>query len=121
ALSLPDALPILIARDGELSGLPFAALPGDKPGSFLLEKYTFGYLSSGRQLLLPTPAVKGDGLLVLGGATFGLPRETSDPLQRPTNWPPLPGAGVESRQVETAFRTNRNGETIRTLSGGRAH
>src|SRR5262249_24463128 len=44
---------VLIAPDGELAGLPFAALPGEAPGSFLLEQYTFGYLTSGRQLLLP--------------------------------------------------------------------
>src|SRR5262249_19136034 len=58
---------VLIAPDGELAGLPFAALPGDERGRFLLERYVFGYLSSGRQLLLPSAEVEGDGLLVLGG------------------------------------------------------
>jgi CHAT domain-containing protein len=111
---------VLIAPDGALADLPFAALPGEKPGSFLLEQYTFGYLSSGRQLLLPSPPVKADGLLVLGGAAFGTPRRQDDPLQRPKNWSPLPGAELESHQVESAFRANFNEPAVRLLSGKRA-
>jgi CHAT domain-containing protein len=111
---------VLIAPDGELAGLPFAALPGDKPGSFLLERYVFGYLSSGRQLLVPAPEVEGDGLLVLGGADFGKRRATADPLARPRHWPALPGANLEARRVESAFRTRFRDSGVRVLNGKRA-
>src|SRR5207245_532033 len=41
---LAGASTILIAPDGALCGLPFAALPGSKAGSFLLEERTIGYV-----------------------------------------------------------------------------
>jgi CHAT domain-containing protein/tetratricopeptide (TPR) repeat protein len=111
---------VLIAPDGELSGLPFAALPGEKPGSFLLEYYTCGYLSSGRQLLLRSQAVEGHGLLVLGGADFGTPQRRTDPLQRPRRWKPLPGADLEARQVEAAFRARFAKSSVGVLAGKQA-
>jgi CHAT domain-containing protein/tetratricopeptide (TPR) repeat protein len=111
---------VLIAPDGELAGLPFAALPGDKPGSFLLESYTFGYLSGGRRLLLPAPEDEGDGLLVLGGTDYGKPRATTDRLVRPRHWPSLPGADLEARQVEAAFRARFAKGRVEVLSGKRA-
>jgi CHAT domain-containing protein/Tfp pilus assembly protein PilF len=111
---------VLIAPDGELAALPFAALPGDKPGSFLLERYTFGYLGSGRQLLLPSPEVEGDGMLLLGGIDFGKPRALTDPLARPRHWPALPGADLEARQVESAFLTRFRASRVRALKNRRA-
>jgi CHAT domain-containing protein/tetratricopeptide (TPR) repeat protein len=111
---------VLIAPDGNLASLPFAALPGDKPGTFLLERYTFGYLSSGQQLLLPSAATKGDGLLVLGGADFGTQRETVEAQQRPRNWPALPGAELEAKQIESVFRSRFKESSVGVLRGKRA-
>src|SRR5207248_8230272 len=34
---LGDAKTVLVSPDGPLTGLPFAALPGAKPGTFLIE------------------------------------------------------------------------------------
>jgi CHAT domain-containing protein/Tfp pilus assembly protein PilF len=107
----------LIAPDSDLAGIPFAALPGDKPGTFLLEQYTFAYLSSGRQLLLPSAAAKGDGLLVLGGADFGKQHSTTEALQRPRNWPALPGAELEAKQIESAFRFRFKESSVGMLRG----
>jgi CHAT domain-containing protein/tetratricopeptide (TPR) repeat protein len=108
---------VLVAPDSDLAGLPIAALPGDRAGSFLLEQYTFGYLTSGRQLLLPAAAVEGDGLLVLGGVDFGTPQPSGDPRQRPRRWPALPGAELEARQVEAAFQARFAHPTVRRLNG----
>jgi CHAT domain-containing protein len=109
---------VLIAPDGELSGLPFAALPGKKPGTFLLEEYTIGYLTSGRQLLgsgspeRPVPS----GLLALGGADYGKPAggETSPA------WRELPGTEVEARRIEAVFRSRFPDAPVRRLSGRQA-
>src|SRR5262249_14564729 len=38
---LKGARVVLIAPDGALTRLPFAALPGSRPGSYLLEEWTF--------------------------------------------------------------------------------
>src|SRR5262249_36883027 len=70
---LGEAQTVLIAPDGPLTGLPFAALPGSKPGTYLLEERTIAYVTSGRHLLelaadTDRPAT---GLLALGGLTYG--------------------------------------------------
>jgi CHAT domain-containing protein/tetratricopeptide (TPR) repeat protein len=111
---------VLMAPDGDLASLPFAALPGDKAGTFLLERYTFAYLSSGRQLLLPSAEAKGDGLLVLGGADFGKQRLATNPLQRSRNWSALPGAELEAKQIESVFRSRFKDSRMREMRGKRA-
>ena len=45
---LGDARTVLIAPDGGLSFFPFAALPGSRPGSYLIEDLAIGYVASGR-------------------------------------------------------------------------
>jgi hypothetical protein len=40
-----------VAPDGPLAFVPFAALPGSKPGTYLVEEVTLGYVTSGRHLL----------------------------------------------------------------------
>jgi CHAT domain-containing protein/Tfp pilus assembly protein PilF len=67
---------VLIAPDGVVSSLPFAALPGRKPGSYLLEELTVGYVPSGRHLLDLTAEKEGpraQGLLAVGGLHYGEP------------------------------------------------
>src|SRR5262249_57937908 len=72
---------LLIAPDGVVCGLPFAALPGAKPGSFLLEELTIGYVTSGRHLLerdLDGQRPRGRGLLAVGDLDFG-PLDKTEP------------------------------------------
>jgi CHAT domain-containing protein len=98
---LGSAKLVLLSPDGELAGLPFAALPGSKPGTFLLEELTFGYLTSGRQLLLPGAEDKdANGLLALGVFHFG---RAPAAARGARVWPPLPGAEREARQVAGLF------------------
>src|SRR5262249_36211531 len=42
---------LLISPDGPLARFPFAALPGKKSGSYLLEDLPIGYVVSARQLV----------------------------------------------------------------------
>jgi CHAT domain-containing protein/tetratricopeptide (TPR) repeat protein len=108
---------VLFCPDGELSGLPFAALPGDKAGTFLLEEYTFARLTSGRQLLLGSPAhPDARGLLALGPLDFG----KRPPGKGARFWPPLPGAALEARQVAGLFAKAFRGEPATLLEGSRA-
>ncbi len=59
---------VLLAPDGALAGLPLAVLPGEAEGSFLVERYTFGYPTSGIDLVRAarSPRPSGRGLLVDG-------------------------------------------------------
>jgi CHAT domain-containing protein len=99
---------VLIAPDGDLATLPFAALPGGKPGSFLIEEFAVGYVTSGRQLLdlAATRGHKGEGLLVVGGLNFGKAAPAEDPEARPrfAPWDALPGTRLEAGRVAAAFR-----------------
>jgi CHAT domain-containing protein/tetratricopeptide (TPR) repeat protein len=102
---------VLISPDGELANLPFAALPGKKPGSFLVEQYAFGCLPSGRQLLDVPAAKPADGLLALGGISFG------ESAKDQRAWADLPGTTLEVEQVERLFRARFPASPARCLSG----
>src|SRR5262249_9242555 len=99
AKALGKCRTVLIAPDGILCALPFAALPGQRPCSFLVEHYSIGYLTSGRHLLELTgqSGLSGEGLLAVGGRDWGTP--------------PAPGRGSERR--------GRGGGVCRNLPGPR--
>jgi len=72
---LGEAHTILISPDGALSRFPFAALPGQQPGGYLLQDLAIGSVTSGRQLVdLLQPADKAlappAGLLAIGGEFY---------------------------------------------------
>ncbi len=119
---LGDARTVLIAPDGELCGLPFAALPGSQPGSFLLEEVAIGYLTSGKHLLeAADPRLPGEGLLALGGLDFGKAdpgSPTEGMLPRFPPWSYLVGTQLELEQVEHAWNQSfPKGREPQRLSG----
>src|SRR5205807_1261103 len=86
--SLPAATQTLyLAPDAALTQLPWAALPGQRPGTILLEDYALAVLPHGPFLLdkltLPAAPPSGSGtLLVVGGVRYDdLPAPL--PTQRP--------------------------------------
>jgi CHAT domain-containing protein len=93
---LGDATTVLVAPDGPLTALPFAALPGRQPGSFLLDEVTLGYVTSGRQLveLAGAEPPAGPALVALGDPAYG-------PAGR---WKTLPGTRLETQRLAGAFR-----------------
>jgi CHAT domain-containing protein len=98
---------ILIAPDGALNVVPFSALVDDNK-DYLIKKYTFTYLTSGRDLLRLSVKTKaqgggvvfadpkfdstGPGAATDGGTTRG--RRSAD--LRSLRWVPLPGTGQEA-------------------------
>jgi len=61
---------VWIVPDGSLNSVPFSALVG-RDGKYLIEEYTFGYLSSGQDLVrLAQPERKTTGALVAGGIDY---------------------------------------------------
>jgi CHAT domain-containing protein len=92
APSLNGCTTVVVAPDGVLCALPWSALPGRKPGSYLIEEMAIAQLPSARELLQPPGPASNAGLLVLGGLDYG---------ERTTGgfWPPLPGTRLEAEQV----------------------
>jgi len=109
---LGNATEILLAPDGMLNVVPFAALV-DAKGEFRIAKYNFTYLTSGRDLLRLKVKPKAQG----GGVIFANPKfDAGTPAgangssrgQRSIDlaslsWPPLPGTGQEATAVSAAM------------------
>lgn len=105
---LGDARTLLIAPDGNLNLVPFAAL-ADERDRYLLENYRISYLASGRELL--ADGEKSCDLqeppLVVGGPDFGgtAPMDEAPTSQEPAgdSFPatvsPLPGAAAEAAAI----------------------
>jgi CHAT domain-containing protein/tetratricopeptide (TPR) repeat protein len=117
-----EARTVLVTPDAALTGLPWAALPGRRPGTVLLEEYAVATVPSGQFLLgllsAPAPRRQGPGLLLAAGgidydgparpvqvaAARGLARAAG---KGPALWAALPG-------------TRRELAAVRRLAGKRA-
>jgi len=114
--ALGGATSVLIAPDGALNVVPFSALVDDR-GEFLVKRYTFTYLTSGRDLLRLGIKTKAQG----GGVIFADPSfDGAAPAapagQAPTtrgrrsadltrqSWKRLPGTGQEADEVGKRMR-----------------
>jgi CHAT domain-containing protein/tetratricopeptide (TPR) repeat protein len=100
---------VLIAPDGPLCGLPFAALPGRKADTYLVEELAFGYVTSGRHLLelnADKDSPRGQGLLTLGGLAYGKPaaKPAAAAAFAPLAFADLPGARVEAERIGRLYR-----------------
>ncbi|MBS1119747.1 MAG: tetratricopeptide repeat protein [Deltaproteobacteria bacterium] len=107
---LGGATNILIAPDGTLNVVPFSALVDDKQ-QFLIKRFTFTYLTSGRDLLRLSVKTKAQGGGVIfadpsfdvtgappaGGAGGTRGRRSADLAS--LSWQPLPGTGQEADEV----------------------
>jgi CHAT domain-containing protein/tRNA A-37 threonylcarbamoyl transferase component Bud32 len=110
---------ILLAPDGVLTGLSFAALPGSKPGTYLLEEVALGYVTSGRHLLelaVRDDVPRGNGLLAIGGLAYGEPPAKAALAKK--GYPYLPGTHLEAEQVGRLFRQHFPDAAPPRLLGG---
>jgi tetratricopeptide (TPR) repeat protein/CHAT domain-containing protein len=126
---LGDARTVLIAPDGSLSYFPFAALPGERPGSYLIEDLAIGYVASGRSAIdaMTGPlGSSGRGLLAVGDVDFQAEPGRPGPAARPPlglsvvaqrdGFRPLPGTGPEARRACELFRTAFVGQPAELLT-----
>ena len=87
---------VYLAPEGELARLPWAALPGRKPGTVLLEDLALAVVPHGPFLLQnlkypPRYAAGPETVLALGDVDYG--------ASAPGPYPPLPATAAELRQV----------------------
>src|SRR5439155_233206 len=117
---------------GGLTGLPWAALPGDKPGTILLDDFALAGVPHGPFLLdtlgsvsLPPPKEKARVLVVGAVAYDDLPARApftqatidtnrSEPVVKPGEklfWQSLPGTEAEARLVDMRADRSRVAST----------
>jgi CHAT domain-containing protein/tetratricopeptide (TPR) repeat protein len=121
---------VYLAPDQALARVPWAALPGAKPGTVLLEDHALVTVPHGQfllaQLTAPTPAPNATGgVLVVGGVKYGdapsVPPAAAD-ADDPTatragggSWRELPGTAREAERVAAMSAARRLAVT--TLTG----
>jgi CHAT domain-containing protein len=98
---------VLVSPDGALNLVPFGALV-DEEGRFLVERYAFTYLTTGREILrFGAPAAPRRAALVVGDPAFGDFRGGADDGLRglrsvdlrDVEFTPLPGTRAEALAV----------------------
>jgi CHAT domain-containing protein/tetratricopeptide (TPR) repeat protein len=108
---------VLVSPDGASARFPWPALPGKKPGSYLIEETAIAIVPIPRllpELLAANVAAASDSpsLMLVGGVDFGADpgRVAAVVIDRgaargdePMNWQPLPGTVAEVAAVKTAF------------------
>jgi CHAT domain-containing protein len=106
-----DKRMVLIAPDGPICFVPFAALPGQLPGTWLIEDVTIGYVPSVRQwldLLDRRDEAHIDGLLAVGDVDYRrksfaengrviLSMRAFNPAD--AEWEDLPATRAEAEQI----------------------
>jgi CHAT domain-containing protein/Tfp pilus assembly protein PilF len=118
---------LLLSPDGQLNLVPFAALL-DERQHYLLQRYTFSYLGSGRDLLrLQAPASSRQGALVVANPDYDAkPTQAQAPAQaerayRSTDFQmhfqPLPGTAQEGERLQKLLRLPKSA----VLSGAQAN
>lgn len=117
---------VLISPDGPLATLPFAALPGEAPGKYLLEEIRIGVVPFLQAMpgMLNQQVSKNDGLLVVGDVLFGNPQAEAGPTPRGNGssgrWKPLPGTREEADAIEALFKTRFQNVPLMKLLGAEA-
>ena len=89
----PETTTVVLALDGQLTAVPWGALPGDRPGTVLLEQYTLATVPHAPFLLdrltAPPPSTDDRGiLLAVGGVAYDqAPEPAEDETTRSSCWP----------------------------------
>jgi CHAT domain-containing protein/tetratricopeptide (TPR) repeat protein len=119
---LRGAKAVLVAPDGALSFFPFAALPGSKPGAYLLEEVALGYVTSGRHLLELAAESEGpaDGdQAAAGGLAYGAPPLAGGGGPAPrAKYAYLPGTRLEAERIARLCSQRFPGQPAPRLFGG---
>jgi CHAT domain-containing protein/Tfp pilus assembly protein PilF len=129
---LVGAQTVLLSPDGVLGTLPFAALPGSKEGSYLIEDVALAVVPVPQllpQIMAPVPKEKRlkPSLLIVGDVNFDSTQtavasvvDRSAPRGALKEWPKLPATQAEAAVVKDSFTRLFRGGTVTDLREGEA-
>ena len=132
---------VVIIPDGDLNFVPWAALPGKRPGTYMVEDYGIAAASSGQQLcgLLREERCRAAGVLLVGGVKYdqkalesppmGAPLVVADKrnigegrstlLQEHLTWPFLKGTIAEVEAIRDLWKTSPEPELLQGAEAGK--
>ena len=114
---------VLVSPDGPLNGLPWAALPGSHPGTFLIHEYAFAVVPVPQ--LLPELLKGGSdrpadcASLVIGNIDFDAHHRAGE-IKSVDQFSPLPGTEAEASAVHELFRAAFAGKPAELVTGKEA-
>jgi CHAT domain-containing protein/tetratricopeptide (TPR) repeat protein len=124
---------VIVSPDGALARLPLAALPGRKPGTYLLEDWAIATISTPQVLpdLLAANAASraGVGLLAIGDVNYdgraanpspAAPAYSQRAARDDTAFTPLPGTRGELDGIAAIYRKAFGSAGLTTLAGAAA-
>jgi CHAT domain-containing protein len=118
---------LLVSPDGPTARVPWAALPGRKEGSYLLEEMAVAVVPVPRQLPEGKAEEGKPTLLAVGGVDFGSAPSSSTTAGLlamrggdEKEWPALPATTKEGKAVAAAFRKRFPSGKATTLTGKEA-
>ncbi|MEX2307892.1 MAG: CHAT domain-containing tetratricopeptide repeat protein [Pirellulales bacterium] len=123
---------LLISPDGDLTAVPWSALPISETGELLIEQHGTALCPVPQllyELLTNTEPTSEPSLLVVGDVQFGRPTAGADEAHavgspsRPgtrTDWLPLPGTVAETEAIQRTFRNSFDNPRITLLVGRNA-
>jgi CHAT domain-containing protein/tetratricopeptide (TPR) repeat protein len=115
-----DAQRLIIAPDGPIASVTFAALPGKSPGRYLLEDYRIQYVPAGRVLAAhhSVNSKPGTGLLVMGDIAYSTDSRGAHPALKGLS--KLPFTKLEIDNLAKRFEAASPGVSVARLTGGEA-
>jgi len=133
---IKDAQTVLVSPDCLEVRVPLAALPGSKPGSFLIEETTLVIVPTPQllpALLAERPAEGKPGLLLVGDVDYGAEldaanaaggasREAALPADQraKVSWPRLPASKTEVLAIRDTFSRQAGAGAVSLLQGDQA-
>lgn len=113
---------VLLAPDDVLARLPFAALPGAKKGTYLIEDVAIATVpvpSLLLRLLAARPKAGPASLLAVGGVDYDA-RRPGPAVKPATKWAALPATAAEAKDAADRFRAAFPKAPITSLTGAKA-
>jgi CHAT domain-containing protein/Tfp pilus assembly protein PilF len=136
-----DAQTVLVSPAGLVGSIPLGALPGSKPGTFLIEETTLVIVAVPQllpALVAPAPVANAPGspnspkasLLLVGDVDYGADAALADARSREAvlpagerqkvSWARLPASKTEIQAIGDTFRRHLPDGTALVLQGGQA-
>jgi CHAT domain-containing protein len=116
---LKGARTVLVSPDGATTRLPFAALPGSRPGSYLLEEIDLAVVPVPQllpELLARAKAIGPASLLLVGDVYYG-PAKSKRTGAVLGGWQALPGTRAEAAALAGLFRKHNPKGALTALRG----